>query len=559
MDPAQDANGLAQAALARVVQGFGVPVLGQADLLEGLLNDDVPQLTRQIAMLTEAARSGMAELLAERMKQGISTQAAVSMVAADVTSRSAMDTAGAHWAATAFAAALGYEVVSVPEPTSVPQATPGEPDQAAPPTYVVNRGGPVLPDPGQAPGSQETIRPGAAQPWMTSPDVPQAEQATQAGQVPQVVSPGQQWPGAAPPQQPYPVQGPQPQWPQQQAQPQQAQPQQAQPQQPPWQGPGQQWPQNPQQGWTPAAPAWQTGPQWAQQATGPAWPLGPGGAPLAPIATGVAVCAALATGLSALLQLFWAGIHRTSSGEAVFWFSTLVVIIAAIVIAIWTAQDRRTGAGLAATIGIALPAVSWNIYEAAFAGNVTASETERHELLGVSVIALLAALVAALIAIAALASRRQLGRQKADPISVILVIIGILYPLTNIVAQEKFENFEFGNVLGSGVRGYYILWGILFLVLFALPPVLSVFFSPGSRAQLGVWIGWLLLVLGWQISDSPVDGEKAAAGLVLSWLTWVVVLIFTLVLAARGPRAQLTAGAGPQAPVAGSPWPGSPA
>src|ERR1700683_1760152 len=94
MDQVQDPNGEAQAALARVVQGFGVPVLGQADLLEGLLNDDVPQLTRQIAMLTEAARCGMSDLLAERVKQGVSPEAAVFMVATEVTSRSAMDTAG---------------------------------------------------------------------------------------------------------------------------------------------------------------------------------------------------------------------------------------------------------------------------------------------------------------------------------------------------------------------------------------------------------------------------------------------------------------------------------
>jgi hypothetical protein len=580
MDQVQDANGQAEAALGRVVQGFGVPVLSQAEMLEGLLNDDVPQLPRQIAMLTEAARCGMADLLAERVKQGVSAGAAISMVATEVTSKSAMDTAGALWAARAFAAALGYAGIaadsvppqaSMPPSASVPE-TPAGPDiAAAPPTYVVNRGGPVLPEPGLPADNQQTVRPGA-QPWATNPDVPPAEPATSAPQTPPGQSApqvplAQQWQqGQQPPPPPW-QQGQQ--WPQgQQPQGQQPQGQQPQGQQPQGQQPQgpQQWapqapqwqqgqPQGPQQ-WAPQAPAWQTNPQWAPPvAVDPKWPVSPQGAPLGPIATGVAVCAALATGLSVLLQLFWSAVHRTHSGETVFWLSTAVLIIAGIVIAIWTAQDRRTGAGLAATIGLAIPGISWLIYESAFAGNVSAAESERHELLGVSVIALLAALVAALIALAALASRRQLGRQKADPLTIILVILGVLYPLSNILAQEKFENFQFGNVLGSGVRSYYILWGILFLVLFALPPLLSALFAPGSRAQLALWIGWVLLVLAWQISASPVDGEKAATGLVLSWLAWVAVLVCTLILAARGPQARPAVT--PAAAVS-NPWPGSP-
>ncbi len=110
MDGGRDSHGEAAAALARVVRGFGVPVLSQPDLLEGLLNDDVPQLPREVAMLTEAARHGIARLLAERVGQGIAAQAAASLAAAEITSRSAIDVAGARWAARVFADVAGYEV-----------------------------------------------------------------------------------------------------------------------------------------------------------------------------------------------------------------------------------------------------------------------------------------------------------------------------------------------------------------------------------------------------------------------------------------------------------------
>src|ERR1700758_2218481 len=125
MEPEQDANGQAQSALARVAQSFGVAVLGQPELLEGLLQDEVPQLARQVAMLTEAARSRMADLLAGRIKEGASVQVAVSMGATEGTSRSAMDTAGALWAADAFAAALGYARAGQPGPAadSAPSAS----------------------------------------------------------------------------------------------------------------------------------------------------------------------------------------------------------------------------------------------------------------------------------------------------------------------------------------------------------------------------------------------------------------------------------------------------
>ncbi len=105
-----DQRAEARAALLRVVQGFGPSVLGQPDLLEGLLNDELPESPREIAILIEAARRDLATRLAERLRQGISVSAAASMTAAEVTARSAMDAAGARWAAEVFAAALGHQL-----------------------------------------------------------------------------------------------------------------------------------------------------------------------------------------------------------------------------------------------------------------------------------------------------------------------------------------------------------------------------------------------------------------------------------------------------------------
>jgi hypothetical protein len=145
MDQSWDPRGEADAALARIVAGFGPQVLGRADMLEGLLNDDIPQLPREAAMLTAAAQSKVGDLLAERVRHGISPEAAVALVASDMTARTAVDASGAPWAAGVFARALGYQVPGPGTPTVTPptlpidQAQPPAPEPAAP--TVVMPGG----------------------------------------------------------------------------------------------------------------------------------------------------------------------------------------------------------------------------------------------------------------------------------------------------------------------------------------------------------------------------------------------------------------------------------
>jgi hypothetical protein len=166
------------------------------------------------------------------------------------------------------------------------------------------------------------------------------------------------------------------------------------------------------------------------------------------------------------------------------------------------------------------------------------SPTRRHVVEATSIVAILAAITAAWVAAAALRRWRQVGKQKPDGLSVVLTIVGVCFGLANIFGQLRVPQGQLiGNILGPGVGGWFILWGLLFLVAFAIPPVLASFTRPGSPAQLAVWAGWLLIVLAWQISDSPTDGFTAAYGLYLTWLVWLIVAAGTLVLALRGPTA----------------------
>src|SRR5215472_13217080 len=171
MDQMWDAGGEAGGALAAVVEGFGVPVLGRPDMLEGLLKDDVPQLPREVAMLTEAARYGVADQLADRVQQGVAAEAAVAMVANEMTSRTAVDAAGARWAAGVFARAIGFQVAGPPPapglrpqetvpPTPVPAAVPAAPAQPQPvPTRLAEDAAPATKRLDAGPGfDAETIR-----------------------------------------------------------------------------------------------------------------------------------------------------------------------------------------------------------------------------------------------------------------------------------------------------------------------------------------------------------------------------------------------------------------
>ena len=463
MDQKWDAGGEAGAALAHVVEGFGVPVLGRHDMLEGLLRDDVPQLPREVAMLTEAARYGIADQLADRVQQGVAADAAVAMVANEMTSRTAVDAAGALWAAGAFARVIGYAVTGPPlapapdprsQDTVLPTPVPARP---APPEPVATR---LASD--AAPATNRLD----AGPGFTG-ETTRAEGVTIPAQ-------GDYAQAGVPVYRPAPV---------------------------------------------------------------------PGGKSLR-------VLAALATGLTLLmLLLFWVLSAITHADTVKAWTSMLPLVAGGAAIAIWTGGGKAGGASFAGVLGLTGPAVSFAIYDIVIAAELTfLSSVKRHVIEAASIIAVLAAITAACIAVAALLRWRQLAARQPDGLSIVVSIVAVCFAFANIFGQLKTsDGLLFGNVLGSGVHGWFILWGLIFLAAFALPPVVAALLGPGSPAQLAIWSGWLLIVFAWQISDSPTDGSHAAYGLYLTWIIWLLVALGTVALAFRGP-------VGPVAPRL-EPWP----
>ncbi len=133
MQQSWDPRGEAGVALTRAVEGFGSQVLGSADMLSGLLEDDVPHLPREVALLTAAARSGTSARLTERVQQGISPHQAVSMAASDMATRTAMDASGAQWAVGEFARVLGHPVQAATIPAPTRPVEPGASTQLPPP------------------------------------------------------------------------------------------------------------------------------------------------------------------------------------------------------------------------------------------------------------------------------------------------------------------------------------------------------------------------------------------------------------------------------------------
>lgn len=404
-------------------------------------------------MLTEAARFGVADQLADRVQQGAAAEAAIAMVANEMTSRTAVDAAGALWAAGEFARVIGYQVAG-------PPIAP-VPDLQSQDT--------VLPTPVPVPPT--AVEPIPAQP-SPIPARPVAEAAPptrqlNAGQGPYAQTIRSEG-STAPPRSDF----------------------------------------------------------------APTYPITPG-------AKNLGVLAALGTGLMLLMLLFSVLSAVVHADTVKAWASLLPLAAGGAAIAIWTARSQPGGAGFSAVLGLTVPAVSFAIYDAAFAAEETfLSPAKRHVIEATSIVAILAAITAAWVAVAALRRWRQLGRQRPDGLSAIVSIAGVCFPLANIFSQLKTPSGRlFGHVLGSGVQGWFILWGLVFLAAFSLPAVIAAFLRPGSPAQLAVWAGWLLIVLAWQISDSPTDGFTGGYGLYLTWLAWLIVAVGTVRLALRGPTA----------------------
>jgi hypothetical protein len=217
-----------------------------------------------------------------------------------------------------------------------------------------------------------------------------------------------------------------------------------------------------------------------------------------------------------------------------FWISAVFLMAGLAAVAIWSARSGRSGAAFAAVLGIAVPTIAVAITFTALAAELTVLPGILRELLVlISVIWLAAALIAAVASVAGLVRWHQLARNRPAGLPALLAAAGVCYALANILAQGQAGGILLFNALGPGVKGWSILWGIVFVALLAVPPLLAAFLLPGSGAQLAVWTGWLLFALSNQLSASPTDGIGAEPGLYLTWLLWIAVLAGTLIMAAR--------------------------
>jgi hypothetical protein len=202
--------------------------------------------------------------------------------------------------------------------------------------------------------------------------------------------------------------------------------------------------------------------------------------------------------------------------------------------AVWAARGWRGGTGFAALLGLAVPSVSIAVIFTAIAPELTDLPGLIRTLLElISAVWLAAALTAAALGLAGLVRRRQLARHKPSRLTALTAVAGVGYSLANILAQGDNQGEPAYNALGPNVQGWWIVWGIVFLVLVIVPPLLTAFLLAAPGVRLAAWSGWLAFGLVEQVGDSPARGITAAPGLYLTWILWILVLAGTLVMASR--------------------------
>jgi hypothetical protein len=493
MNQTWDAGGEASAALLHVVEGFGSPVLGRADMLEGLLADDVPQLPREIAMLTEAARFGVASLLSERVQQGVEPQAAVAMVANEMTSRTAVDAAGALWAADVFARATGLP--------AGPPATGVAADAGA--TIAPTVAGPPVSTPpvGPTPAGPTRVMASGTGPGIGFPSGPTAPELMPSGPTMADGPPQTRRLDGGPE-----LYGPPPTGDQQTILPGQ---------------PG-----------FPGYPGY-TSP-WAAQAPVPG---------AAGNSQGLAVVAAICFGIAALMQPFVGlGSHIGHAAYLVDWATAIAELILFAGAAIWVGRSKGSATGFAVTLGLAVPAIPLGIYTALFVPNYGNPGIEHSILLLTTIVWLLASVVAAFVGIAGLSQQRQLTRVRSAGPAAAAAILGTLFALANIGAQLTVPGSSYDSpddrygIFGTGVSGVHIFWGLVLIVLFSVPPLLAWVTLPARETRIGLLCAWLLITFIWQIGDTPIGILVAAPGLYLTWIAWLATLLATAAMALWPPQ-----------------------
>jgi hypothetical protein len=205
--PAIDPNGEARSVLQSAVADYGVRVLSNAAIIDGICEDRLPDSPRAASLIGLAAGADVAAMLQQRAG-GVGADTAVRLTAANLAESRSLDPAAAIWVVSEFARMLGYQVSDGLQPAAGPAApaaagipvAPGATPPASPPgeALTVPPGTPPAHPPTERAGYPDTVTtgpggPGAAQPGgpgYPPPGAPGGAGAAQPG------GPGYPPPGA---------------------------------------------------------------------------------------------------------------------------------------------------------------------------------------------------------------------------------------------------------------------------------------------------------------------------------------------------------------------------
>jgi hypothetical protein len=197
-----DPSGAALRALQSVVADYGARALSDAQFMNNVLRDLLPDEPREASVLVAAADADVAGILQERASQHISPGAAIAQAATVLGERTALTPDACQWAASQTARAIGLlEVPGMDATASV--AADRLPPPFPPPAGVP----PMAPWPGGPPAGGTPAAPGPggppagappAAPWPGGPPAGVPPTAPGPGGPPAGAPPAAPWPGGSP-------------------------------------------------------------------------------------------------------------------------------------------------------------------------------------------------------------------------------------------------------------------------------------------------------------------------------------------------------------------------
>ncbi|MGE5134855.1 MAG: hypothetical protein ACM32E_18360 [Gemmatimonadota bacterium] len=170
-----DPQGEARAVLQSAVTDFGIKVLSNATILEGICEDRLPELPREASLIASAARADVVGML-QQQASGVGPDAAVRLTAGALADSRSLDPAACTWVVREFARALGYPVsadagggaagqrpaAAAPPTPTMPAAAAGAGGAPPPPMPAPEPMAAPAPMPAPAPMDAPTMMPAAA-------------------------------------------------------------------------------------------------------------------------------------------------------------------------------------------------------------------------------------------------------------------------------------------------------------------------------------------------------------------------------------------------------------